>query len=233
MRLHLSRIEKILPSLINMIVRECELDDLDKDRVFKALNASLRLSRPYFEGVLSSMQAKHLLQIYTEESGPVRIKLSLENMKSLEAQVIHNAFSEIDSASELEIDIGEILSLFNGRGVDFGEAPDDVPASDRFVRVDHNNHDVIEATTLLGNLEVELTARNDLPMDADQARAILSEIRGLLVVIQEKSIRLSVIALSISANGALGYLRGQFAEHALAGLTGAIIAALMKAFGVG
>jgi len=108
-----------------------------------------------------------------------------------------------------------------------------IPGSDRFVRVDHNNHDVIEATELLENLEVELKTRNDLPMDADQARAILSEIRGLLIVIQEKSLRLSVIALSISANGTLGYLRGKFAEHALAGLTGAIIAALMKAFGVG
>jgi hypothetical protein len=108
-----------------------------------------------------------------------------------------------------------------------------IPAADRFVRVDHNHPQLIDAGSLIEKLESELDGRNDLPIESDEARALLSEIRALLLILREKFVRLSVIAASVSASGTLGYLQGRFRDHALAGLIGAAIAALLRAFGIG
>jgi hypothetical protein len=244
MKLSVSRTEIILPALINLILRECELDDLEKDRIFRALNGGLRLSKPFFEGIIASMQAKNLLQIYAENAGSQRIRVSLDNMKALEAQVGFNKISEQEASAELGVSVAEVLNFFTARGVDFDAitANDDIvttsgepltiPASDRVVSLDHNSKVYKEAVISLENIESELLKSNSLGMKAEERDAFVAEAKSAKLLISGKQVRQAAIYALVQARGFLNKLWTKFRTETISVLALAAIAALKALVGL-
>lgn len=238
MKLSVSRTEKILPTLVNLILRECELDDVEKDRIFQSLNGGLRLAKPFFEGVMASMQAKNLLQIYTDEPAGARIRVSLDNMKALEAQVEFNSISEQEAAAELGVSVAEVLSFFSYRGIDFNAVtvesdattisgePLTVPASDRIVHLDHNSAAHKEAVSALEQVEDELVKSNSLDLKPEEREAFVAEVRSAKQLISGKQVRQAAIYFLVQATGILSELWTRFKVETIGALAMAAVAAL-------
>ncbi|MCO6414800.1 hypothetical protein JYK14_01215 [Siccirubricoccus sp. KC 17139] len=108
----------------------------------------------------------------------------------------------------------------------------EIPAADRFVRLDHNRPAVDEAREKLEELANEVQKSNTLPLSTDERAALVAEIRTLAAMLSERVIRLAQVQFAISEAGVLGYLKGSFAGDVRAAVVGAAVTALLAAVGM-
>lgn len=81
-----------------------------------------------------------------------------------------------------------------------------IPASDRFVTLDHNAPAYADAVAKIAELTQAVRGANDLFANADDRLAVLSEIEGIGAMLRQKVVRVGAVAQLARQEGTLAYL---------------------------
>jgi hypothetical protein len=106
-----------------------------------------------------------------------------------------------------------------------------IPASDRFVTLNHNSGDYQAAIDALTEIGSKIDGANDTGIDTDERKSIGQEIRALAEGLSQRVVRLARYADAISPRGFLHWLGEKLAGHALEATLKAALAALKSLFG--
>lgn len=106
---------------------------------------------------------------------------------------------------------------------------DKIPASDRFVEINHNAPETREAIDALKALRVALEQANDYPDQEDKAQRI-AEIEAGLVLIRAPRVRLEAIRSVVFRSAK--YLAKKFTDASIGIVAKAVISAIAKLFGI-
>ncbi|MDO9711984.1 hypothetical protein [Paracraurococcus lichenis] len=104
----------------------------------------------------------------------------------------------------------------------------DVPASDRFVRIDDNRPDVEEAADALEKIKDRITGDNRSVVLKEERDALASEIMILIGMLQQRAVRLGYVQSVLVGKGTLGYIKGRFKDDIMAALVGKAVEHLLK-----
>lgn len=108
-----------------------------------------------------------------------------------------------------------------------------IPASDRFVSINHNSEEFSEAKTALEELESRVNASNEFTASADERLAVVREIKGLRDLLDEKFIRVAAIVSATKNSGVLAWLSSHVADGAIKTLAENAVKYLLKLIGFG
>lgn len=107
----------------------------------------------------------------------------------------------------------------------------EIPASDRFVSLDHNSRDFNEAIETLEKIADRVEKSNELIADKAQRLAIIREVNGLKELIQQPSVRAVTIWHSIKGSGVLAWLTVHGSDAVLNALAVEAVGHMLKIFG--
>ena len=108
-----------------------------------------------------------------------------------------------------------------------------IPASDRFVSIDHNSAELIEAVNKLVELEERVDFSNEFAADNEQRLAIKQELAGIRELLSGSKVRIASIFAAVSGSGILRWLAAHASDAILSSIAGQTISLLSKAFGFG
>jgi hypothetical protein len=127
---------------------------------------------------------------------------------------------------------GDVLASVTGDGMLHYDTIR-VPASDRFVAINHNSAAYVDAVEKLEATATALDQANDLLIAQDEKESLIAEVRSLLNLLKEKVVRLAVLVDATTSRGILGSIRKNFPSDVRSALVGAAVAALLALIGLG
>jgi hypothetical protein len=230
--------ERVLPVLVQAIVRDAERDSFTKSELQRIFNRSQKFSRPYFEGALEFLVRQGLILSAISDSGEQEFRITWESAKKLETYVASLGYSEEQAATEAGLDLDATLKEVSGIVefiMDYAPPPQEdlkinvisVPASDRIVRLGDNSAARSEAIDKIEEIERVLASGvNDFPLSADERTVILSEIKPLTARLRDGWIRVGQLQAAVTKGSPLVWLIDQLGGTVVAGLATAAITAL-------
>jgi hypothetical protein len=107
-----------------------------------------------------------------------------------------------------------------------------IPASDRFVQLDHNSKEFKETISKLEEIEERVQKSNDLVADKSERLAIIREVKTLRENLNEKVVRTGSILASTRDSGILLWLSQHCSDAVLNVLAAEAISHILKLFGM-
>jgi hypothetical protein len=173
-------------------------------------NIPTALRRKYFQRALSSLANNRVFNVVTiTNNREVRIE-------------IHDDF------------IDDALALYRSAPpfpVESSNPLIDIPASDRFVPVNHNSPDLQEALSKLEDIENRVSKSNELTANREERLAIIREVSDIRKSLKEPLVRLASIWAATTSSGILLWLAKHGGDAALNALATEAIDLLVKIFG--
>ena len=108
---------------------------------------------------------------------------------------------------------------------------EEIPASDRFVSLNHNAPEYTEAREAFDSLANAVDGANDLFADANEKMAVLSEIRFLKENIEKPSVRIAQFWQAINRPGILAWLAEQTSSAIVRDGAVKLVSEIAKIFG--
>jgi hypothetical protein len=127
------------------------------------------------------------------------------------------------------LDKHEARGLRSKAPADRPKARRPIPASGRFVAIDHNRPEVVESKARIDELSEAIRSSNDLFADRSQRLAVMSEIRELRDAVDQPIIRLAY--LREATYKTIGWLAKEASSGLVKAAAAAAFVALLKWLG--
>lgn len=173
-------VDQACPPNVGMIIAKRALDSLVRDKKLLLQDNEYEISADgivYAEALISGMHPDHDDVVSSWKSS---------RSKSINKSVFDDAHDTVQADDYAEASI--------------------IPASDRFVDLDHNDPSYVEAKDALSELREAVRTSNEIAVSQDDRLAFISEIESAERQLEQRRIRVAAVWLWTRAQGFLGDL---------------------------